>query len=104
VDDVIIVQLDSVKKWRNTQEWRPVNRASITYNGQYMEEVGDHSVIVSLLKALTRNHSPPCTAQVEVRRGEVPVFLTMPLKQWVNPAKKPIPDGLLAYHKRRKSA
>jgi hypothetical protein len=45
---MIRVELDTVPKWRNQNEWRPVNRA----RAEGYEETGDHSVIITLCKRL----------------------------------------------------
>jgi hypothetical protein len=101
MDDVIIVQLDSVRKYRNQHEWRPVNRAYATHNGEYLEEVGDHRIIHSLLKSIYSRDPAQIRAIVDVRRGDVPCFVPAPLKQWLFPEKQPIPKGLLDYKKQK---
>jgi hypothetical protein len=102
VSDHIIIQLDSVKKYRNKSEWRPVNRASTTYKDTYIEVVGDGHVILQILDRLYTFYNCPITAYVEVRRGEMPVFKSMPLNQWLFPEKQAIPEGLLQYQQSRR--
>jgi hypothetical protein len=74
---MIRMELDSVRKYRNAQEWRPVNRA----RAEGIEEVGDHSVIVGLCqKLIEAGH----TGKVEVWRGAMPVFSAIDIEMWAN--------------------
>ena len=83
--ECVVIILDTVKVHSNKSEWRPVNRASTTYQGCYLEESGDGEVIKKLLSRLYTENKCPITAYVEVRRGETPIFKSMPLKDWLFP-------------------
>jgi hypothetical protein len=74
---MIRIELDSVRKYRNAQEWRNVNRASALG----MEEVGDHDVIKVLCRRITEAGH---TGDVEVWRGELPCFKAAPLAVWAS--------------------
>lgn len=78
----ITIYLDTVRKYRNKQEYRPVNRARTTYNGQYYEAVGDGDVERNLLSML-RDDKCPIDAQVHVLRDALPCYEPMPLYRWL---------------------
>jgi hypothetical protein len=87
----IRIELDSVRKYRNAHEWRPVNRAS----AQGIEEVGDHEIISALCrKLIAAGHS----GQVEVWRGETPCFRAIDIETWAN---KRVGKGEQPEHLRR---
>jgi hypothetical protein len=68
---MIIIQLDSVKKYRNQYEWRRVNRARAVVDGVEYEEVGDHAILQAICRVLVASG---VSGIVEVRRGEMVVF------------------------------
>ena len=87
MNEPLIIHLDSVKKWRNKNEWRPVNRAILTWtdpsgNTTTMEKIGDGSLINLLLRDFHEDF-PQINAQVEVYRGDTLCFVTCPLFQWL---------------------
>ena len=80
---IITVELDTVRKYRNPQEHRPVNRATC----EGYEAVGDGDVIRQVLQ-LYHTNNPQFTGQVEVRRGDMLCFVTTSLNQWLFPVSK----------------
>ena len=83
----IVVHMDSVKKYRNKSEWRPVNRAILTWTDPSgstttMEKIGDGSLISLLLRDFHEDF-PQINAQVEVYRGDTLCFVRCPLFQWL---------------------
>lgn len=72
------IQLDSVKKHRNKQEYRYVPRAT----WQDMEVVGDNNIISRLCHQISLRFSCD-SGTVEVFREGTPVFNPMPLKTWL---------------------
>ena len=68
-----IVYLDSVIKWRNAQEYRPVNRAS----WKHLESVGDGDNLKFIARLMLEEG---VTGEVDVYRDETPVFLSVPLE------------------------
>lgn len=77
----IRINLDSVRKYRNTKEWRPVNRATATFRGKTYERTGDGYNIRLLCRDLLGDF-PQISEQVEVWRGDTPCFAEMPIKSW----------------------
>jgi hypothetical protein len=75
---VIRIQVDTVKKWRNKNEYRPVHRA--TYKNFSVS--GDRPVIRDLCRVLAANNYK-ISRIVEVYRRDMPCFTPTPLKQWV---------------------
>lgn len=76
---MIRIELDTVPKCRNQNEWRPIGRA----RAEGYEEKGDHSVIISLCKRLVADgHSPEET--VEVWRGTQMAFCPGSLGTWAS--------------------
>lgn len=75
----IRVELDAVRKYRNTQEWRNVQRASALWEGKRYEAVGDGWVIRELCIQLLAAAAPE-NATLEVWRGSTPVFRSYPIQ------------------------
>ena len=80
---MITVKLDTVRKYRNTQEYRPVNRATC----ESYEAVGDGDVIRQVLQ-LYHTDNPQFIGQVEVRRGDMLCFVIASINQWLFPENK----------------
>jgi len=72
---MIRIELDTVRKDINGQEWRWVNRASACG----MEESGDGRVIVNLCQRLLEGGY---TGEVMVYRDETPCFNPLSLELW----------------------
>jgi hypothetical protein len=72
------IQLDSVRRDRNKNEYRMVPRAT----WQDMEEVGDQKIVAALCRKISMRFSCDL-GTVEVFREGTPVFNTMPLKTWL---------------------
>ena len=68
-----IIFLDSVPKYRNAQEWRPVNRASC---GEFVS-VGDGDNLKIVARLMVE---AGVTGEVDVYRDKTPVFLSVPLE------------------------
>ena len=68
-----IIFLDSVPKYRNAQEYRPVNRASC---GEFVS-VGDGDNLKIVARLMVE---AGVTGYVDVYRGKTPVFLSVPLE------------------------
>lgn len=81
----ITVRLDSVRRYRNTQEYRPVNRARI---GDDIEVIGDGKIIHRALE-MARLAGASIEAPVVVLRGETTCFREMPLKSWFERGEQP---------------
>lgn len=71
------IDLGSVRKYRNSREWRPVDRAS----WKHLESVGDGENIVKLARMMLEEG---VTGPVEVYRGKTPVFLRGTVEEWAS--------------------
>ena len=71
------VQLDTVKKWRNTHEWRPVTRA--TCNG--IEVTTEGFVMPAICRALS---DAGYTGMVEAYRGDNPALKAREIGDWIS--------------------
>jgi len=78
--NVVRVELDEVRKYRNQNEYHGVPRASI---GE-ISSVGWGKNIINVLKAFHENN-PQINPQVEVYRGDTLCFKVMTLNQWLFP-------------------
>ena len=67
------IHLDSVRKWRNEKEWRPVNRATCWP----WESVGDGDNLKIVARLMVE---AGVTGEVDVYRDKTPVFLGVPLE------------------------
>lgn len=97
----IRIELDSVKKHRNAQEWRNVNRASACG----IEVTGDGTLIDKLCQSLIdAGHAPDTPASVW--RNGTPVFRANNLRIWAKGSALAgaQPEHLKGASKRRKSA
>jgi len=74
----IDIHLDTVKKYRNASEYRPVGRAR--WND--IEEVGDGYIIKSLCRRIAAEN-PQISGHVRVFRGDMLCFEPSPLKTWL---------------------
>ena len=73
------IELDSVRKYRNANEWRPVGRARC---GE-IESIGDGSNIrACVAKMLDLGMS----GDVEVVRGQTTVFAAISMSEWLRGA------------------
>lgn len=114
MSEVIIIELDSFRKDRNSSEYVMLTRAKCTYLGEYHEEVGWQNNLERMIRHL-HGKNAPISALVEVVRypptcqqEEAPktalkptlCFKVKTLDEWVNPPKKEIPKGLKAYQQR----
>ena len=84
---MITITLDAVIKRRGKSEWREVNKASLSFllpDGSLFqtERVGDGALIKALLADFHEKY-PRINAQVEVLRGDTPVFVRCPVFQWL---------------------
>jgi len=77
---LIRVDLDTVKKYRNKQEWRPVQRARILSHD--LEVVGDGPIIKHVCKLFTEKY-PQIDAYVEVFRGDTCCFEKTPISAFM---------------------
>lgn len=75
----LIIQLDSVRKHRNPQEWRPVNRASC----EGLEHSGDGDNIAGIAKMLLACDYPPNQAACVIR-GSTVCFEAQSLEKWAS--------------------
>lgn len=75
----INVQYDSVRKYRNKHEWRPVGRATAEWGGHRFEAIGDHDVRKDLAKQLLAAGAPE-NAMLDVWRGSMPIFSRLPIQ------------------------
>lgn len=80
VEPVIIVELDSVKKWRNTKEYRWQNRARVGS----LEYVGDGEIIRPVLRLALEQNPSLANATVYVQRNGTNVFNPMPMQKWLS--------------------
>ena len=67
------IYLDSVIKWRNAQEYRPVNRAS----WKHLESVSDGDNLKIIARLMLEEG---VTGEVDVYRDKTPVFYSVPLE------------------------
>lgn len=67
------IHLDSVPKYRNVNEWRPVNRATCWP----WESIGDGDNLKSIARLML---DAGVVGRVDVYRGETPVFLSVSLE------------------------
>ena len=81
----MVIQLDTVKKWRNNHEWRPVNRAR--FRG--LEEVGDHDVLTKLMATILQVFPTQNRSLVYVYRGDTLCFNPIPLEDWFKKKEQP---------------
>lgn len=86
---MLTITLDTIRKQRNANEWRHVNRASC---GEY-EQTGDGNNIVNLCRDLI-DAGHPVDTPVDVVRGSTKCFETSTLGRWINPPKKQQPAHL----------
>lgn len=77
--NIFIIELDSVRRYRNKQEYRTVNRAKCTELG--LEVVSDQSVIVLLCKKM---RDLGIVGQVRVCRQGKEVFAAENLNIWAD--------------------
>jgi hypothetical protein len=71
------MELDSVPKWRNSSEWRNINRARC---GEF-ESVGDADNIVKICRMMLRAGH---TGVIDIYRNETPVFLGVTIERWAS--------------------
>jgi len=90
------IELDTVRKSRNTSEYRNINRATC----EGISTQGDGAIVQQLCAILAENN-PHIGAVVEVWRGATLVFHKMPLKQWAGG--KAVNTGEQPEHLRRAS-
>lgn len=83
----IRIELDSIKKWRNKHEFRPMNRASALG----LEKVGDGHLIGPLCKLLIEAGHDPSTP-ASAWRGDMLCLYAKSLQDWAFPKKKPQPE------------
>jgi hypothetical protein len=74
-----VIALGSRKKWRNSQEWRPLETATC---GDFYAE-GDGPLIGKLCAEM---QAAGFDGLVEVKRGETPVFAACHVSKWVGRA------------------
>ena len=110
----IVVRLDSVKKYRNREEYHSIPRASCKFEGVSYEHIAWGEVIRPLLRKLPLNKAQ-FGGQVVVLRGgttsetsdgpesAVICFELMSVANWLNPAKKEMPKGLKAWKSRNEA-
>jgi hypothetical protein len=79
----IDIYLDTVKKTRGSQEWRPVNRATTIYLGETYTNIGDGTIIMNLLRELVEAGCDKATV-VKVWRGTTPIFVPFTISSWVD--------------------
>ena len=70
----MIIYLDSVRKYRNASEWRPVNRATC---GEFSSTGDGNNLKIIALQMLEAG----VTGEIDVYRGKTPVFLSVPLEK-----------------------
>ena len=104
----IVVKLDSVKKYRNREEYHSIPRASCEFDDVSYEYSGWGEVIRPLLRKLPLNKAQ-FGGQVVVLRGgttseasdgpesTVICFEPATVTNWLNPVKKEMPKGLKAW-------
>lgn len=93
-DEYIDIQLDTVRTYRNAQEYRDIPRAS--WKG--MQVASDGWVIKLLCKQIA-DANPQIKGHVRVFRHDIPVFNPMPLKQWLK--RDPFSTGNQPEHLKR---
>ena len=76
----IKVYLSSEPKWRNGQEYRPVNVAEC----EGFKSVGDGANIVYVLNSIYEANKSQISRLVEVYRGDTLCFHPAPLKTWLS--------------------
>jgi len=81
----IRIDLDSVKKWRNNQEYYTLPRARCEEFD--LEEVGTGRIIKRLAKRLYEEKGQ-IEASLVVFRGVTLCFTPAPIKSWVLPSEK----------------
>lgn len=81
----LTIKLDTVKKARGTQEWRPVNRAR--FRG--LEEVGDGFVLMKLMATILQVFPTQNRSLVYVYRGDTLCFNPIPLEDWFKKREQP---------------
>jgi len=81
----IRIDLDSVTKWRNKNEYRNVPRARCEEFD--LEVVGDGRIVQRLAKKLYEEKGQ-IDATLVVFRGVTPCFTPTPIKTWVLPSGK----------------
>ena len=90
-----IIALDTVRKYRNANEYRPINRARLEaataalygIEGD-MEVVHDGNASIKLMKMIIAAGVSPSTVVV-LQRGSTPASKPRSLSAWVNPPKRP---------------
>ena len=70
----MIIYLDSVRKYRNANEWRPINRATC---GEFSSQ-GDGDNLKNIAKKMLE---AGVVGEVDVYRGETPVFHSVSLEK-----------------------
>lgn len=73
---MIQINLDTVKKWRNSKEWRPIHRASF----HEMERFGDAPIAPLCRDLIEAGHDP--ADLVVIVRGSTRCFEPAPLGEW----------------------
>jgi hypothetical protein len=83
------IYLDSVMKWRNEKEYRPVGRAT----WKDLESVGDGDNLKNIALLMVE---AGVTGYVDIYRGKTPVFLSVPLEDMARGSmgKGPQPEQL----------
>ena len=71
----MIIYLDSVRKYRNASEWRPVNRATC---GEFSSTGDGDNLKIIAIQMLEAG----VTGEVDVYRDKTPVFLRVPLEKF----------------------
>ena len=80
---MILFNLDTVIKYRNTKEYRYINRCFTEWNGEHIETTGDGPVIHNLArKVLSRMLLSDGDPLVYVYRGDTLCFNPVPLSLW----------------------
>lgn len=75
---MIQINLDTVKKWRNSKEWHPVHRASF----HEMERIGDAPIAPLCRAMIEAGHNP--ADPVIIVRGTTVCFEPASLGQWAS--------------------
>ena len=86
------IYLDSVPKYRNANEWRPVNRATCWP----LESIGDGDNLKSIARLLL---DAGVEGRADVYRGKTPVFLSVSLEDL---AKARVGNGSQPEHLKKK--
>ncbi|MEL6596286.1 MAG: hypothetical protein AAFQ47_10140 [Pseudomonadota bacterium] len=74
--DTIRIDLDTVRVYRNSQEYRPMNRARSSLG----HEIKGDGPIISELASILREENPSFDGHLEVYRGDILCFIPMALK------------------------